>query len=261
MGKNTEEKSAGIAEISSLLDKLSKEEKEKVSEALKERMEAEKETSEEAGLFDKKENKQRMARNEGGSMLMPPEMSMEEEMPVDTYTPEEQAMAEESQLPDVQMEDDYMGYVLGESLDDSEQDYLMGALESDPRLSEIFDKVVMTASEFSGAGKVEGPGDGVSDSIPARLSDGEFVVTEKATSEIGADNLQTMMDDAERMADGGIARTQKAMGGMLSPPMTVEEPNKLVSGFGLQQTQEEEEINNNMLGANRMPSLMGNRLY
>jgi hypothetical protein len=191
----------------------------------------------------------------GGSMLVPPEM------PVDTYTPEEQAMAEESQVPDVQMEDDYMGYVLGESLDDSEQDYLMGALESDPKLSEIFDKVVMTASEFSGAGKVEGPGDGVSDSIPARLSDGEFVITEKATNEIGADNLQTMMDNAERMADGGIARTQKAMGGMLSPPMAVEEPNKLVTGFGLQQTQEEEEINNNMLKANRMPSLMGNRLY
>jgi len=203
----------------------------------------------------------RTPKAEGGSMLVPPEMSMEEEMPVDTYTPEEQAMAEESQVPDVQMEDDYMGYVLGESLDDSEQDYLMGALESDPKLSEIFDKVVMTASEFSGAGKVEGPGDGVSDSIPARLSDGEFVITEKATNEIGADNLQTMMDNAERMADGGIARTQKAMGGILSPPMAVEEPNKLVTGFGLQQTQEEEEINNNMLKANRMPSLMGNRLY
>ena len=259
MGKNTEEKSAGVAEISSLLDKLSKEEKEKVSEALKERMEAEKETSEEAGLFDKEENKQRMARNEGGSMLMPPEMGMEEEMPVDTYTPEEQAMAEESQLPDVQMEDDYMGYVLGESLDDGEQDYLMGALESDPRLSEIFDKVVMTASEFSGAGKVEGPGDGVSDSIPARLSDGEFVITEKATDQIGADNLQLIMDDAERMADGGLARQTLQIGGLLSNPMQKDlDPTEYDVSYT---DKTDEEINKSMLGANRMPSLKENRLY
>ena len=52
------------------------------------------------------------------------------------------------------------------------------------------DKVITTASEFSGAGEVEGPGTGVSDSIPARLSDGEFVFTKKATDQIGADNLQ-----------------------------------------------------------------------
>ena len=83
---------------------------------------------------------------------------MESEMPVDTFTPEEQAMAEESQVPDDQMEEDYMGFMLNESLDETEQEYLMGALESDPRLSEIFDKVVTTASEFSGAGEVEGPG-------------------------------------------------------------------------------------------------------
>jgi hypothetical protein len=145
----------------------------------------------------------RTMKAEGGSLLVPPEMGMEEEMPVDTFTPEEQAMAEESQVPDDQMEDDYMGFMLDESLDETEQEYLMGALESDPRLSEIFDKVIMTASEFSGAGEVEGPGNGVSDSIPARLSDGEFVITEEATSEIGADNLQTMMDDAERKASGG----------------------------------------------------------
>jgi hypothetical protein len=42
-------------------------------------------------------------------LLTPPEMGMEEEMPVDTFTPEEQAMAEKSQVPDDQMEEDYMG--------------------------------------------------------------------------------------------------------------------------------------------------------
>lgn len=191
---------------------------------------------------------ERTMKAEGGSLLVPPEMGMEEEMPVDTFTPEEQAMAGESQVPDDQMEDDYMGFMLDESLDETEQEYLMGALESDPRLSEIFDKVIMTASEFSGAGEVEGPGDGVSDSIPARLSDGEFVITEEATSEIGADNLQTMMDDAERKASGGMAGF--AQGGLLDNPY----------GMPNQQTEKDEDlIEQSMLGANQMPSLMGGR--
>ena len=188
----------------------------------------------------------------GASMLVAPEMGMaveeeEQSMPVDTFTPEEQANAESSQLPDDEMEDGYMGYVLGESLDDGEQEYLMGALESDPRLSEIFDKVVTTASEFSGAGEVEGPGTGVSDSIPARLSDGEFVVTEEATSEIGADNLQTMMDDAERKASGGEMRSTYQMGGLLgNPSQPLEE-------------EDEDLVAQSMISANQMPSLMGGR--
>jgi hypothetical protein len=185
---------------------------------------------------------------EGGSMLVPPEMGMEPEMPVDTFTPEEQVMAEESQVPDDQMEDDYMSFVLDESLNETEQEYLMNALEADSQLSDIFDKVVTTASEFSGAGEVKGPGDGVSDSIPARLSDGEFVITEEATSEIGADNLQTMMDDAERKASGG--KVGYAEGGLLSNPYGM--PNQ-------QMEEEENRIEQSMLGANQMPSLMGGR--
>jgi hypothetical protein len=187
---------------------------------------------------------------EGGSMLVPPEMGMEPEMPVDTFTPEEQVMAEESQVPDDQMEDDYMSFVLDESLNETEQEYLMNALEADSQLSDIFDKVVTTASEFSGAGEVKGPGDGVSDSIPARLSDGEFVITEEATSEIGADNLQTMMDDAERKASGGEMRVTKQMGGLLDNPYGM--PNQ-------QMEEEENRIEQSMLGANQMPSLMGGR--
>ena len=185
----------------------------------------------------------------GSSMLVPPEMGLEEEeeMPVDTFTPEEQATSAESQLPDDQMEDDYMGFMLDESLDETEQQYLMGVLESDPRLSEIFDKVITTASEFSGAGEVEGPGTGVSDSIPARLSDGEFVITEEATSELGADNLQTMMDDAERKASGGKA--SYAEGGLLDNPY----------GSLMKPRQDEDLVKKSMLGANRMPSLMGTR--
>ena len=194
---------------------------------------------------------QRVNKQEGGSMLVPTEM---EDMPIDTYTPEEQANAAQEQLPDDEMEDDYMDFILDESLDAGDQDYLMEALEADPRLGDIMEKVFLTASEFSGAGEVEGPGTGVSDSIPARLSDGEFVVTEKATSMLGADNLQEMMDDAERMADGGEARYGLQMGGMLANPSAAEEDPEIMDD-PMQQT--EEEINKSMMQANRIPSLMG----
>ena len=177
---------------------------------------------------------------EGGSLMIP-----EEGMPVDTYDnipPEEMDEAMASQLPDDEMEDDYTSYVMDESLDDEEQEYLAGVLESDPRLSDILDKVITVASEFSGDGEVDGPGTGVSDSIPARLSDGEFVMTKKATDQIGADNLQVMMDDAERAYDGGYQ--MKAEGGMMD-----EDPKDPMM------SKTKEEIEKLMMGANRMPSL------
>ncbi len=172
---------------------------------------------------------------EGGSMLVPPEMAgTEEGAPVDTYPnipPEEMAAVEASQLPDAEVEDNYVDFVMNEALEQEEQSYLMTALEGDPRLSMIFDKVVDTAAEFSGSGPVDGPGDGVSDSIPARLSAGEFVVTKKATDQIGAGPLQTMMDEAERAYDGGLMGRDKATTG------------------------EEDTINEMMSSSNQMPSL------
>ena len=192
---------------------------------------------------------------EEGSLLVPPEMealeAVEADRPVDTYPnipPEEMAEVEASQLPDEEMEDKYMDFVVTESLDSEEQNYLMNALESDPQLSQIFDKVVTTASEFTGAGEVEGPGTGVSDSIPARLSDGEFVFTKKATDQMGSDNLQMMMDDAERAFDGGEMRMPKQRGGMMynqkdEDPLAYE---KIA----------QDEIKKSMLKANRAPSLL-----
>lgn len=187
--------------------------------------------------------------NKGGSMLVPPEM--EAEIPEDTYDniPEdEMAAAEASQLPDDAMEEDYTGYVLEQSLDVEEQEYLMGVLENDERLSGIFDKVMDVAGEFSGEGEVDGPGTGVSDSIPARLSDGEFVFTKKATDQLGADQLQNMMDDAERAYDGGLMK--KAFGGITYDPMQ----NEKMQGI-TQDALTEEEIKKQMIGANRMPSV------
>lgn len=54
---------------------------------------------------------------------------------------------------------------------------------------------------YEDGGEVEGPGTGTSDSVKARLSDGEFVFTAKAVQLIGADNLMKVMKEAERQYD------------------------------------------------------------
>tara|TARA_Y100000361_G_scaffold53605_1_gene46844 strand:- start:1076 stop:1939 length:864 start_codon:yes stop_codon:yes gene_type:complete len=129
---------------------------------------------------------------------------------------------EEPMLPDEEMEEDYVDYVVEETLSTEDKTYLNAALEKDAKLSEIFDQVVESATEFTGSGTVEGPGTGRSDSIPARLSDGEFVFTAKATEEIGEDTLMSMMKEAEAAADnrqmayeGGMIREEKEV--MVAP--------------------------------------------
>ena len=148
----------------------------------------------------------------------------------DMMSPEE---IEATQLPDEEMEEDYVEFIMSEALEPEEQQYLPDRLVEDDQLSMIFDKVVETASEFSGSGSVEGPGTGISDSIPARLSDGEFVMTAKATDTIGADTLQELMSLAEQEAETG--RQAKAIGGeatsveveKLSSTVIEEDPIKL----------------------------------
>ena len=139
------------------------------------------------------------------------EMMMDE--PVSLPEEQEQDILPETPMEsDETMEDEYLDFILDEALDEEEEDFLMNILQGNERLSIIFDKVVDVAQEFAGSGPVDGPGSGVSDSIPARLSDGEFVFTAKATEEIGADELMRMMKDAEAQAD---ERQQVAVGGML----------------------------------------------
>lgn len=181
----------------------------------------------------------------GGEMELP-------QVPVDTYNniPEsEKEAVEMSQLPDEEMEDNYLQFILNESLEEDDQEYLMEVLDQDERLSTIFDQVMDVAGEFSGEGEVDGPGTGVSDSIPARLSDGEFVFTKKATDQLGADKLQVMMDDAERAYDGGLMK--KAFGGIAYNPMGNGEMTDRMTEDELT----EEEIKRQMISANRMPSV------
>ncbi len=153
-----------------------------------------------------------------GSLLQDDMVMLEEDMPMEeTHTmPDGTIMPgethgegemmtdeapEEDMVPDGEMEEEYLDYILDTALSDEEEDMLMSMLEENEQLSMLFDKVIDVAQEFAGSGPVEGPGSGVSDSIPARLSDGEFVFTAAAVEEIGADNLMAMMKDAEMKAE------------------------------------------------------------
>ena len=157
----------------------------------------------------------KMGYNEGGSiddqmmMVMTPPMESEME-------------------PDGEMEDNYTRFIMEEALSEEEEDMLTSKLEQDEELSMLFDKIIDVAQEFAGSGPVNGPGSGVSDSIPARLSDGEFVFTAKAVEEIGEDALMSMMKEAEAAAD---ERQGLAMGG---PTDEVEKPNTNVQGMLMQ---------------------------
>ena len=152
---------------------------------------------------------------EGGE---PIDEQMGELMPEEEIIPiEMEEEVAETQLPDEEMEGNYIDFIVDEALDETEEQYLLDRLNEDDQLSMIFDKVVETASEFSGAGPIEGPGSAVSDSIPARLSDGEFVMTAKATDQIGSDTLEELMSVAEQEADveprqtaqtGGLAQAE-----------------------------------------------------
>ena len=120
---------------------------------------------------------------------------------------------------DDDMEDNYTRFIMEEALSEEEEDMLTSKLEQDEELSMLFDKIIDVAQEFAGSGPVNGPGSGVSDSIPARLSDGEFVFTAKAVEEIGEDALMSMMKDAEAKAD---ERQGLAEGGMLEEEIKIE---------------------------------------
>jgi hypothetical protein len=123
------------------------------------------------------------------SLLEP--MGMDSEMPMD----------DEEDITDEDLEG--MDAIIDTSaLSDEEEQLLDEAVEMHPELEAIIPKLV--ATEFTEDGEVEGPGTGTSDSIPALLSDGEFVFTAKAVKNIGVDKLRKMMKQAEADYDAGI---------------------------------------------------------
>jgi len=140
---------------------------------------------------------------EGGTTTMPDGTPIPNDVPA------------EGMIPDEKMEADYVDFVVGQALSPEEENYLNKELESNDTLSMLFDKVIEVASEFSGEGPVDGPGTGISDSIPARLSDGEFVFTADAVKVIGVEKLEELMEAAEAQYDeritaydGGVIRQE-----------------------------------------------------
>ena len=145
--------------------------------------------------------------------------------------------------PDGEMEDGYTRFIMEEALSEDEEDMLMSKLEQDEELAMLFDKVIDVAQEFAGSGPVEGPGSGVSDSIPARLSDGEFVFTAKAVEEIGEDTLMSMMKEAEAAAD---ERQGLAEGG-IPEDNNVNVQAEALLGMDMAPNPTQEAINENMI--------------
>jgi hypothetical protein len=129
--------------------------------------------------------------------LLKPE-GMDDEMPMD----------DEEDINDEDLEG--MDAIIDTSaLSDEEEQLLDEAVEMHPELEAIIPKLV--ATEFTDDGEVEGPGTGTSDSIPALLSDGEFVFTAKAVKNIGVNKLRKMMKQAEADYDAGIQSQEEEM--------------------------------------------------
>ena len=108
------------------------------------------------------------------------------------------------------IDDDEVDSVLDTSMLSEEEEIVLDeAVEMHPELEAIIPKIV--ASEFTEDELVEGPGDGTSDSIPAMLSDGEFVFTAKAVKSLGVDKLRKMMAQAEEAYDAGEINQEEAV--------------------------------------------------
>tara|TARA_B110000285_G_scaffold160616_1_gene179297 strand:+ start:138 stop:1040 length:903 start_codon:yes stop_codon:yes gene_type:complete len=142
----------------------------------------------EVAMEDDMDMEDDMAMEDETSLLEP--IGMEDEMPMDEEMEEE--------------EEDYgdMDAIIDTSaLSEDEEKILDESIDMHPELEAIIPKLV--ATEFTEDGEVDGPGTGTSDSIPALLSDGEFVFTAKAVKNLGVDKLRKMMKQAEESYDAG----------------------------------------------------------
>lgn len=138
---------------------------------------------------------------EDGSLLRPTGMDVEEDMLLSDDDME--LVDDENNLNSESVLDTTM-------LSEEEESALDEAIEMHPELEAIIPKIV--ATEFTEDELVEGPGDGTSDSIPALLSDGEFVFTAKAVKSLGVDTLRDMMAQAEADYDAGqVSQEEEAV--------------------------------------------------
>ena len=136
---------------------------------------------------------------EGGKVEGPmevPELTPEQETSLDMQMEEVVPPMEEGEM-------DISAQVDTSVLDSDEEALLEEVIEMHPGIVDVI--VKLTTKEFTSEGEVDGPGTGTSDSIPAMLSDGEFVFTAKATKQIGVDKLRKQMKSAEEEYDNSMA--------------------------------------------------------
>jgi len=96
----------------------------------------------------------------------------------------------------------------------------IGALLTTYAVSAALAATSAAAKAFAGGGYVDGPGTSTSDSIPARLSRGEYVVRASAVRRIGVSNLDAINEGrAAHLARGGqvAARTVSPMNFVAAP--------------------------------------------
>jgi hypothetical protein len=200
------------------------------------------------GVFEEKEvsdDPGYRAYEEGGIVIPELQAAQDAGMPIDMINRDEDFdndAAEE--MPDIDVVSDEIEQAMKVDVDTSmlsmdDETILEQALEDYPQLMDIIPKMLMAAQpnmvggveEFTGEGEVEGPGTGTSDSVPAMLSDGEFVITAKAVKQIGVDKLRKMMKKAEddydkdmniqeeqQMEDAPSDVMSAAYGGLLNNP-------------------------------------------
>ena len=172
-------------------------------------------TAQEYSLFSQEWTRLQNKKAKGGEIKIP-------ELAPEAETTMEMQM-EEAMTPSGEEEMDIKADVDTSVLDSDEEQLLEEVIEMHPGIMDVI--VKLTAKEFTGEGEVDGPGTGTSDSIPAMLSDGEFVFTAKAVKQIGVDRLRKQMKAAEQEYDNSMAvqdsqmesgQPMMAKGGLLS---------------------------------------------
>ena len=172
-------------------------------------------SAQEYSLFSQEWTRLQNKKAKGGEIKIP-------ELAPEAETTMEMQM-EEAMTPSGEEEMDIKADVDTSVLDSDEEQLLEEVIEMHPGIMDVI--VKLTAKEFTGEGEVDGPGTGTSDSIPAMLSDGEFVFTAKAVKQIGVDRLRKQMKAAEQEYDNSMAvqdsqmesgQPMMAKGGLLS---------------------------------------------
>ena len=172
-------------------------------------------SAQEYSLFSQEWTRLQNKKAEGGEIKVP-ELAPEAETSLEMQMEEAMPQGEESNM-------NVEAQVDTSVLDSEEEQLLEEVIEMHPGIMDVI--VKLTAKEFTGEGEVDGPGTGTSDSIPAMLSDGEFVFTAKAVKQIGVDRLRKQMKAAEQEYDNSMAvqdsqmesgQPMMAKGGLLS---------------------------------------------